>query len=207
MNQPPQGQKITRNLFKYFSVLFLVSLILFIASVVTHRGSDVWGIVLTVVIASFLGVAITWTVLHRPPDAARHSRPYDWIFSFILAALFFNNARLAWFNHSLDTDSSFWPYWLGLVVVIVLVGRIATKSWTRMFWYDRELKPRDEREQQVLRRSTESTFYAAMIIIFLLADLFLMAPVPSKSALFDLMIAVGTLLVGLRNFFSWKYGY
>ncbi len=207
MSPLTKNQQFAKRMFIVSSVLYVISFCLLILAIVTHQSSDAWGIALVVTVASGIGSIFTWTIWHKAPALTKRGRPYGWIMTLILAILFLNNARLDWFNHANDLDGSAWTYWFGFVILVILIARLVTDSWTKMFWYDRELKPKDEREEHVLHRSTQTTFYAAMIMIVLLADLFLVAPVPSKSALFDLMIGVGALLLGLRNFFSWKYGY
>lgn len=207
------------------TLFFLVSTVTLVSDLfINPENPTGWGEVLSrqtvgqlatpiVVLFVFLGFT-GWYLLHPPKiDFRRRFQPWSWIAYFLLALFLFVAAFTSWETNPTGAvfidpavRTTFIIIFLGsLMIEFVVMKHIRRRPWLRMLAAAGDAEPRDEREQYLLYQSTSYTFGMGIFTLFILMALFLIAPSPSQSAVFNVFLGYLLVQMGLRSFFFWLF--
>ena len=151
-----------------------------------------------------LGIIIFFVAL---ADSAPTSRKASWAGFLIITILFVFRALQSWSEES----TAFPSRWLWFLLPAVFILSVAIrrflmgKTWTQSLDYYPEVQPRDEREEQILRRATHIAYSVNILIIILFASILATLPsLPSREGLFYLLFSLATFQLALRSMaLSW----
>lgn len=144
-------------------------------------------------------------------ESAPASRKASWAGFLIITALFFFRALQSWSAESMAFPSRWmWFLFPAVFLLSVFVRRfLMGKTWTQSLDYYPEVQPRDEREEQILRRATHIAYSLSILITILFASMLAALPsFPSREGLFYLLFSLATFQLALRGVLlsAMKYG-